>query len=133
MQKVSGICTKEKTKRQLAIGMRKREDIMNLKELTKQAIEEARKEENGVVTKEIVKEAVQTTEINKTTEVLKHLKEHGSITSLEAINLYGATRLSAIIFNLKKKGYDIMTAKGSCIDKYGHKCSFAKYILESEN
>ena len=102
---------------------------MNLKELTKQAIAEAREEENGVVAKEIVKEAVQATKINKTTEVLKHLKEHGSITSLEAFNLYGATRLSAIIFNLKKKGYDITTTDGSCIDRYGHNCQFAKYTL----
>lgn len=106
---------------------------MNLKELTKQAIAEARKEENDVVTKEIVKEAVETTKINKTTEVLKHLKEHGSITSLEAFNLYEATRLSAIIFNLKKKGYDIITAKGSHIDRYGHKCDFVRYILESKD
>lgn len=33
---------------------------------------------------------------NKTKEVLKHLKNKGSITSWEAIQLYGATRLSAI-------------------------------------
>ena len=37
---------------------------------------------------------------NKTEKVLEHLKEYGTITSLEAIDLYGATRLSAIIFNL---------------------------------
>lgn len=104
---------------------------MNLKELTKQAILEAQEAEKpSVVEKEIVKEAVESVKINKTTEVLKHLKEHGSITSLEAFELYGATRLSAIIFNLKKKGYEIKTADGSCIDRYGHPCNFARYILE---
>lgn len=40
---------------------------------------------------------------NKTQKVLEHLQKHGSITSLEAIDLYGATRLSGIIYNLKKK------------------------------
>lgn len=41
--------------------------------------------------------------------VLKHLQEYGSITSWEAIEEYGATRLSAIIYNLRKKGFKIKT------------------------
>ena len=41
--------------------------------------------------------------INKTAMVLSHLKEHGSITSLDAINKWTATRLSAIIFKLRQK------------------------------
>ena len=36
--------------------------------------------------------------------VLWHLKTYGSITSYEAIKEYGATRLSAIIFNHRKEG-----------------------------
>lgn len=70
---------------------------------------------------------------DKTSEVLKHLKVKGSITSLEAFNLYGATRLSAIIFNLRKRGYKIKSADGKCIDRYGHKCNFAKYVLEEDD
>lgn len=42
--------------------------------------------------------------MTKTQKVLNHLRENGSITSWEAIQQYGATRLSAIIFNLRKKG-----------------------------
>lgn len=34
--------------------------------------------------------------------VLRHLKEYKSITSFEAFTEYGATRLSAIIFELRK-------------------------------
>ena len=45
--------------------------------------------------------------MNKTQAVLEHLKNHVGITSMEAIDLYGATRLSAIIFNLRKYGYNI--------------------------
>lgn len=39
--------------------------------------------------------------------VLQHLKENGSITSWDAITLFGATRLSAIIYLLRKQGYNI--------------------------
>lgn len=66
---------------------------------------------------------------NKTNAVLKHLKVMGSITSMEAFELYGATRLSAIIFSLRKKGYNIETNDGTCIDRFGHRCNFAKYTL----
>lgn len=44
----------------------------------------------------------------KARQVEEHLKKYGSITSWEAIQNYKATRLSAIIFNLRKK-YDIDT------------------------
>lgn len=70
---------------------------------------------------------------NKTTEVLKHLQRCGSITSIEAINLFGATRLSAIIFNLRKKGYNIATVDNIAKDRYGHTVSYAKYILSNGN
>lgn len=46
--------------------------------------------------------------INKTKAVEEHLQNNGSITSWEAITNYRATRLSAIIFNLRDK-YDIDT------------------------
>ncbi len=67
---------------------------------------------------------------NKTTEVLKHLQEHGSITSMEAIELFGATRLSAIIFNLRRHGHDIATVNKEGVDRYGHNVRFAKYVYQ---
>jgi len=39
----------------------------------------------------------------KTRKVLEHLKNKKQITSWEAIQLFRATRLSAIIFNLRKQ------------------------------
>lgn len=45
----------------------------------------------------------------KTDAILDHLKRYKRITSWEAIELYKATRLSAIIFNLKERGYEIVT------------------------
>lgn len=68
---------------------------------------------------------------NKTNEVLKHLQTHGSITSMEAINLFGATRLSAIIFNLRKKGYNITSVDKTTKDRYGHTVPYAEYRLNN--
>lgn len=36
--------------------------------------------------------------------ILNHIKTHGSITSKEAFELFGCTRLSARIFDLREKG-----------------------------
>ena len=41
---------------------------------------------------------------NQKEAISYHLKEFGSITSLEAIQEYGATRLSSIIYDLRKDG-----------------------------
>ena len=61
--------------------------------------------------------------MNKTQKVLLHLKQYGSITSWEAIQEYGATRLSAIIFNLRDKGYKIVSKEETFTDRYGDKSS----------
>tara|TARA_R110002050_G_scaffold200861_1_gene335882 strand:- start:44 stop:250 length:207 start_codon:yes stop_codon:yes gene_type:complete len=45
--------------------------------------------------------------INKSEEVLKYLKKRGFIDTWKAIELFKATRLSSIIYNLRMKGYDI--------------------------
>ena len=68
----------------------------------------------------------------KTSEVLRHMEEHGSITSMEAIENFGATRLSAIIFNLRKRGYDIETVDTGGVDRYGHAVNYATYILHKK-
>lgn len=68
--------------------------------------------------------------MNKTTAVLDHMKEHGSITQMEAIELFGATRLSAIIFNLRRKGYEITSETQGAIDRYGHAVNYARYVLQ---
>lgn len=42
-------------------------------------------------------------------QVIKHLKKFKSITSWEAIQEYGITRLSAVIYDLKDYGHLITT------------------------
>ena len=71
--------------------------------------------------------------MNKTKAVLWHLIEKGNITSWEAIKEYGATRLSAIIFNLRHKyNMNIETEKICFTDRYGNKANYAKYIYNKE-
>lgn len=67
--------------------------------------------------------------MNKTAKVLTHLKEHKTITSWEAIKLYGATRLSAIIFKLRRRGYKIDNNWLQKEDRYGSKVRYVMYEL----
>ncbi len=70
---------------------------------------------------------------NKTNEVLNHLLKKKNITSIEAIELFGATRLSAIIFKLRERGYNIVTKKEECVDRYGNVCRYGRYIYLGTN
>lgn len=65
---------------------------------------------------------------NKTNEVLNYLKKNKEITSRQAIELFTATRLSRIIYDLRCKGYNIITKKEECVDRYGNTCYFARYV-----
>lgn len=70
--------------------------------------------------------------VTKTKQIKEHLFDHGTITAWEAIQQYGATRLSDIIFRLRKQGYDIETKTECMKDRNGNTCQFAKYILNRE-
>lgn len=66
--------------------------------------------------------------------ILDYLKENGSITSWEAIKEFGATRLSAIIYNLRNRGYNITTIYKSAKNRYGDVVGYGVYELkEKEN
>lgn len=63
-------------------------------------------------------------------DVIKHLKAYGSITSLEAFEYYGITRLSGIIYRLKNEfGMDIETENKTKKNRHGNICNYAKYHL----
>lgn len=71
--------------------------------------------------------------MNKTKAVQLHLIEKGSITSWEAIQLYGATRLSAIIFRLRHEyNMEIKSYTVEFTDRFGNKASYANYVLEEK-
>lgn len=67
----------------------------------------------------------------KTGAVLNHLQTVGSITTWEAIQLFNATRLSAIIFNLNKK-YLIRAEWCEGIDSFGNNSRWVRYVYEGE-
>ena len=64
--------------------------------------------------------------------VLRYLKDNNSITSWEAIKEFGATRLSAIIFDLKKEGHCFDEEWVSTTNRYDEPVTFKKYILIKE-
>lgn len=64
--------------------------------------------------------------------VLKHLEIFGSITSMDAIRLFGLTRLSAIVYNLRKKGYIIESKDEKSKNRWGDTVYFARYILKGK-
>lgn len=69
----------------------------------------------------------------KTTQlqvVLEHLQKWGSITSLEAIELYGITRLAAIIFLLRKQGYQILSVDCKGVNRLGQPTRYTEYRYE---
>lgn len=74
-----------------------------------------------------------TKERNQHNDVLEYLKTHNGITQLDAYFKFPApvTRLSAIIFDLKKRGYNIESERISGKNCYG-KYSCVMYRLMEE-
>lgn len=64
--------------------------------------------------------------------VLEHLKK-GTLTSKEAFEKYGVTRLSAIIFDFRKSGMDIDSIPTEGSNRYGEHCTYATYRLNGGN
>lgn len=64
--------------------------------------------------------------------VVSHLNSFGAITSKEAFEMYGITRLAAIIHDLRIKGYNIETDMIVGKTRYGSTCQYARYVLVEE-
>lgn len=67
-----------------------------------------------------------------TVKVRNHLIRNGSITSQEAWQRYGITRLSAVIFKLRKKIEPLMDIKTEMVygrDRYGQPCQYGRYYI----
>lgn len=62
--------------------------------------------------------------------VYRHLQDYGSLTSWEAFMDYGITRLAAIIFLMRKKGWRITTKFVTNKNRYNETVSFAEYSWE---
>lgn len=61
--------------------------------------------------------------------ILYHLNNIGTITSKEAFERYGVTRLSAIIHDLRGMGYPIHAIMVSGKTRFGDSTKYAKYVM----
>ena len=64
--------------------------------------------------------------------ILQHLREYGSITPRSAEDRYGIMRLGARIWDLRQKGYDIVTTNEKTKNRFGIDCEYARYFLRGE-
>ena len=61
--------------------------------------------------------------------IIRHLKDKGSITALQAIKEYGIMRLTSRICELKDEGYNIKSEFVSSKNRYNESVSYSKYTL----
>ena len=67
--------------------------------------------------------------ISQCDRILRHLRDYGSITSLEAITEYGILRLASRINDLKKRGYNITSNTVMGENRYKEKVHYSAYRL----
>ena len=67
--------------------------------------------------------------MSQRSDVLSWLKKGNTITSWEAFERFGATRLPAIIFDLRKDGHKIAGVWETTVDRYGDEKRFLRYFL----
>ena len=72
------------------------------------------------------------TKLSQKDKVLRHLKQVGPITPLEAFNDYAIMRLTSRICELKDEGYNISTTILKSENKFGEPVSYAQYKIENE-
>jgi hypothetical protein len=68
---------------------------------------------------------------SQTGDVLAHLIEHGSITTYEAYQKYGCTRLPSRIYDYRQKGYEIESDSLTTKNRYGNTVTVAVYRLKA--
>lgn len=68
-------------------------------------------------------------EMSQRQTVELYLEEFGSITAFEAVYDLGITRLSSIIYKLKKRGWVFETGRVNVRNRYNENCCPCKYTL----
>ena len=67
--------------------------------------------------------------ITQCDKVLRHLRDHGSITAVEAFSEYGILRLAARISDLKERGHNIISEIKHGKNKYEEPVHYSVYRL----
>ena len=64
--------------------------------------------------------------------ILRHMQELGPISSYDSFLLYGCTRLSARIFDLKEQGHDIKSRMIVKKNSEGKTVHYFEYFIEKQ-
>ena len=64
---------------------------------------------------------------NQTELVLNYIREHGSITQIEALSECGVMRLPSRIYDIKRSGVNIKTDMVAVENRHGGKSIVARY------
>lgn len=67
---------------------------------------------------------------NQCDRILRHFKDYGSITAIEAMQEYGIMRLASRISDLRRMGYTIRKTMETSKNSSGESTSYARYSLE---
>lgn len=65
----------------------------------------------------------------QTRRIREYLESGRTLTSKDAWEKWGVTRLSAIIHNLRRQGLSIMTTDEEAYNRYGEKVRYGRYSL----
>lgn len=68
--------------------------------------------------------------INQCDRVLRHLREFGELSDMDALKEYGIRRLAARIGELREQGHAIDTQMVKGMNRYGEKTRYAVYVLK---
>ena len=66
-------------------------------------------------------------------KVLRHLREFGTITPMDAIREYGCLRLGARICDLRQDGHQIKSKIVTGRNRFGEVTHYAEYSLEDSD
>jgi hypothetical protein len=70
--------------------------------------------------------------MSQKSNVLAHMKSGMTITSWQAITMFGATRLSAIVYDLRAMGHDVESKIIVVKNRDGVRVPIAEYSLSAE-
>lgn len=85
-------------------------------------------DKRGLKMKDVIKNRRK--EITQYDMVLNYLKVYGEISPLEAYKEFAILRLSAIIYEMRKDGYNIETKYTTSKNRFGASVTYATYIYK---
>ncbi len=67
--------------------------------------------------------------MNQKQRVLEYLQEGNTITSLDAFYELGITRISAVVYNLRKDGHPLIKENVKVMNRFDEECTIARWSL----